>query len=187
MSTTEVEEPFDVLAIARAWPAILFVGIATIVLGVVVLAWPEQTLVVMSVLLGIQFVLFGLFRLIGAFSEDATAPGLAGFVGVLMMISGVIVLRHPYETVAVLATILGVVWIVSGSIDVIDALANRRREGSRLLHGLGGLLSVGAGVIVVAWPTPTLSVIAWISGLYLIIFGLFVAVNAFMLRHAVDG
>ena len=71
------------------------------------------------------------------------------------------------------------------SIDVIEALANKR-EGSRLLLALMGLLSVAAGVIVVSWPAPTLTVLAWIAGLYLVIFGLFISANAFSLRHMAD-
>ena len=102
-----------------------------------------------------------------------------------MLIAGIIVLRNPIETVAVLATILGVVWIITGSIDVIEALANKR-EGSRLLLALMGLLSVAAGVIVISWPAPTLTVLAWIAGLYLVIFGLFISANAFSLRHMAD-
>jgi uncharacterized membrane protein HdeD (DUF308 family) len=47
----------------------------------------------------------------------------------------------------------------------------------------GGLLSIAAGIVVVAWPAPTVTVIAWISGLYLITFGLFLCVSAFQLRR----
>ena len=46
----------------------------------------------------------------------------------------------------------------------------------------GGLLSIAAGVIVVAWPAPTVTVVAWISGFYLIVFGLFICFSAFHLR-----
>jgi uncharacterized membrane protein HdeD (DUF308 family) len=188
MQTTndsDLETGYPGLAFAREWPTVLFLGILTIGLGVVVLVWPSQTLTVLSILLGIQLVLFGLFRLISAFSSDTESPGFAGFVGIIAMIGGIIVLRNPIETVAVLATILGVVWVITGSIDVIEALANKR-EGNRLLLALTGLLSVAAGVIVVAWPAPTVTVLAWIAGLYLVIFGLFISASAFSLRHMAD-
>jgi uncharacterized membrane protein HdeD (DUF308 family) len=182
---TDLETGYPGLALAREWPTVLFIGILTIVLGVVILVWPSQTLLVLSILLGIQLLLFGLFRLISAFSSDTESQGLAAFVGIIAMIGGIIVLRNPFETVEVLATILGVVWIITGSIDVIEALAHKR-EGSRLLLALTGLLSLAAGVIVVAWPAPTLTVLAWIAGLYLVIFGLFISANAFSLRHMAD-
>lgn len=184
-TSTETETGYAGLAFAREWPSVLFIGLLTIGLGVIILAWPSQTLVVLSVLLGIQLVFFGLFRLISAFSDNTVSPGFTGFVGILSMIGGIIVLRNPLETVAVLAAILGAVWIITGSIDVIEALANKR-QGSRILLGLSGLLSVIAGVVVVAWPSPTITVLAWIAGFYLIIFGLFISASAFSLKHLAD-
>jgi uncharacterized membrane protein HdeD (DUF308 family) len=180
MSNDTATTPYGV-SLAREWSTVLFVGIVTIVLGIVVLVWPQETLVVLAVLFGIQLLLFGLFRLIHAFSDDVSSRGLLGFVGLLAMIAGVIILRHPFDSVAVLATILGVVWIVAGSVDVIGALADST-IGHRWMQGIAGLLSVAAGIIVVAWPEPTITVIAWIGGLYLVIFGLFLSASAFSLR-----
>ena len=179
-TTSSTATPYGI-ALAREWSTVLFVGLVTIVLGIVVLVWPQETLVVLTVLFGIQLLLFGLFRLIHAFSDEGSGRGLLGFVGVLGMIAGVIVLRHPFESVAVLATILGVVWIVSGAIDVIGALADST-IGHRVLQGFSGLLSLAAGIIIVAWPTPTITVIAWIGGLYLVIFGLFIVASSWSLR-----
>jgi uncharacterized membrane protein HdeD (DUF308 family) len=183
MLTTEPDDTVPGLAIAREWPALMTAGIITIILGAIVLAWPSETLVVVSVLLGIQFVVFGLFRLIEAFAGEA--PGLVGFVGVLLMISGVIVLRNPYETVAILATILGVVWVVSGSIDVVATFADRNANG-RAMRILAGLVSIVAGVVIVSWPAPTVTVIAWVAGLQLVIFGLLIVAAAFSFRTLVD-
>jgi uncharacterized membrane protein HdeD (DUF308 family) len=169
------------LQVAREWPTIMVVGVITAIVGVVVIAWPSQTLTVLSVLLGIQLVVFGLFRLVSAFAADTVSPGFVGFVGILGIIAGVIVLRNPLETVAVLATVLGVVWIVTGAIDVIDAIANKYVDGRGWL-ALAGLVSIAAGVVVVAWPEPTVTVIAWIAGFYLIVFGLFICASAFSMR-----
>lgn len=182
----EVETGTDVvgLSLAREWPALLFMAILTMGLGIVVLVWPSETLTVVSVLVGIQLLLIGLFRLISAFAQDTASPGFAAFVGVLLLIAGVVVLRHPFETVEVLATILGVVWIVTGAIEVVDSIA-KKDSNHRLLLALTGLISVIAGIVVVSWPAPTITVIAWIAGLYLLVFGIFVAATAFSLRSMV--
>ena len=184
-TVNETEAGYAGLAFAREWPAVLFLGILTIGLGILVLVWPSQTLTVLSILLGIQLLFFGLFRLISSFSSDTQSRGFAGFIGIVGMIGGIIVLRNPIETVVVLATILGVVWIITGAIDVIEAFGSKA-EGSRVLAILGGLLSVGAGVLIVAWPAPTITVVAWIAGLYLVIFGLFISASAFSLKHLAD-
>jgi uncharacterized membrane protein HdeD (DUF308 family) len=47
----------EVLAgIGRAWGWVLFFGIVTIMLGIVVLVWPDATIVVLAVLFGIQLI-----------------------------------------------------------------------------------------------------------------------------------
>ncbi len=102
------------------------------------------------------------------------------------MIAGIIVLRHPFETAAVLATILGVVWIVTGAVDAIDAIASGT-SGNRLLSVLAGLATIAAGVIVVSWPAPTVEVIAWVTGFYLVVHGLFLAANVMSLRYLAQG
>jgi uncharacterized membrane protein HdeD (DUF308 family) len=173
------------LAVAKSWPVVMFVGLVTIVIGIMVVAWPDETLKVLSVLFGIQLLVFGLFRLISAFSSDSSdslAPGLVGFIGVIGMMAGVVVLRNPFETVAVLATVLGIVWIVGGSIDLIASIADRRLD-NRGMTAFSAVVTVVAGIVVVSWPAPTLAVIAWIAGIYLITFGVLFCLGAFRLRQ----
>ncbi len=169
------------ISVAREWPAIATVGVLTVVLGGIVIAWPDTTLKVLSVLLGIQLLVFGLYRLIRAFADDTVSKGLSGFVGVLGLVAGVVVIRNPFETVEVLAVILGVLWIVAGAIDLIGSLADSTLP-ERGWVAFGGLLSIVAGIVVVAWPGPTVLVLAWVAGLYLIILGLFLVVTAFSMR-----
>ncbi len=127
------------------------IGILTVGLGVVVLAWPSETLTVLSVLLGIQLLVFGLFRLIGAFADNVVSPGFVGFVGILGMIAGVVVLRHPvrdrhgarHDPRCGLDRV--------GVIEVIDAIANKYVDGRGWL-ALAGLVSIAAGTVIVAWP-----------------------------------
>jgi len=169
------------LAMAASWPVAMFVGLVTIAIGVVVVVWPGETLTVLSVLFGIQLLLFGVFRLISAFSSQSLAPGLTGFIGVIGMVAGVVVLRNRFETVAVLATLLGIVWIVGGSIDLISSIADNRLQ-DRGWIALSAAVSIVAGIIVVAWPAPTVTVIAWVAGIYLIVFGLMFCFGAFRLK-----
>ena len=161
---------------------VMFVGLLTLVIGIMVVAWPDETLKVLSVLFGIQLLMFGLFRLISAFSSESLAPGLVGFIGVIGMMAGVVVLRNPFETVAVLATVLGIVWIVGGSIDLIASIADRGLD-NRGMAALSAVVTIIAGVVVVSWPAPTLAVIAWIAGIYLMTFGVLFCLGAFRLRQ----
>jgi uncharacterized membrane protein HdeD (DUF308 family) len=180
--TTESDRGLTGLELAREWPAAFLIGLITLGLGVVVISWPQETLTVISVLIGLQILIYGIYRLITAFAHDTASPGFTGFIGIVGIIAGIVVLRHPFQTVAVLAVVLGVVWIIGGSIEVLAAIADSTLDHRGLL-AFGGLLSIAAGVVVVVWPAPTVTVVAWIAGLYLIIFGLFICFQAFQLRR----
>jgi len=182
MSNTMESERAQVgLQLAKEWPAVFVVGLITLGLGIAVISWPQETLTVISILIGLQVLIYGIYRLVAAFADDTVSPGLTGFIGIVGIIAGVVVLRHPFQAVAVLAVVLGAVWIIGGLIELIGAIADSTLD-HRGLTAFGGLLSIAAGVIVVSWPAPTVTVIAWISGLYLIIFGLFICFQAFQLR-----
>ena len=182
--TSGTANPLDQY-IANRWTTVLFVGIITTILGVIVVAWPDATLTVLSILFGIQLVVFGIFRLVNAFSTDSVAPGLMGFIGILGIIAGVIVLRHPFETVTLLAVVLGVLWIASGIIDLIGAIADSTMR-DRGLVAFTGLLSLVAGIVVVSWPQPSILVIAWVAGVYLIVVGIVTVVAAFRMRSIAE-
>ena len=181
MSNSSTFSGPNALWVAREWPTVMLMGILTGILGIVILAWPSETLTVLAVILGIQLIVMGLYRLISAFSSETVHPGLTGFVGLVGLVAGIVVVRNPFETVTVLAVVLGVVWIVGGAIDVITAIADSTADHRGWL-AVGGLLTLAAGIVVVAWPAPTVTVIAWISGLYLLIFGIFIVMNAFVMR-----
>lgn len=181
--STASEPPVLDPEIARSWPVAVFVGVLTIALGVIVVAWPSQTLTVLAILLGLQLLLFGLYRLIHSFSSDVRSPGLLAFVGILGMVAGVIVLRHPFETVVVLATLLGVVWVIGGAVELMVAIVDGSQE-HRWVMVFSGLLAIAAGVIVISWPEPTVTVVAWISGIYLVLSGLLICYLGWKLRSA---
>lgn len=168
-----------------AWPSALAMGIVTAAIGLIVMLWPEQTLTVLAVLLGVQLVIFGLFRLIGAFAGRSSEPVLLGLAGALWMVIGIVVLRRPFESISVLVTLLGVVWLVGGSMELIEALIDHSMA-HRWLTMLTAAATIVAGIVVVAWPAPTVTVIAWISGLYLLVLGLLVCVGALSMRRSQD-
>jgi len=150
----------------------------TVFIGLVVLAWTDETIEVLSVLFGVQLILFGLYRLVAAFSGNTGPAVFLGLVGVLGMVVGIVVLRNPFESIAVLATLLAVVWIVGGSIDLIGVLVGVG-VGDQRLAGPMAAFTIIAGLIIVLWPEPTLGVITWVAGFYLFAMGSVMCFGAF--------
>jgi uncharacterized membrane protein HdeD (DUF308 family) len=175
----------EVLAgIGRAWGWVLFFGIVTVGLGIVVLVWPDKTIVVVAVLFGIQLVIAGIFRFVTALAID-DAPGgtrvLLALLGVLSFIIGIYALKHVNVTIAALALLLGIFWIVNGAIELFTAIGHREMPGRGWTIVLA-LLSIVAGIVVLAYPDITLLALAVVLGIWLVALGIIEIALAFQLR-----
>jgi uncharacterized membrane protein HdeD (DUF308 family) len=177
----------DVLAgIGRHWAWVLTFGIVTLVTGLAVLAWPGRTIVAVAVLFGIQLVLAGIFRFVMALAADEASGGtrvLLALLGVLSLIVGLYAVRHLQVTIAALALLLGIFWIVNGTVETFTALSHRGMQG-RGWTVLMGLLSVLAGLVVLAYPGISLVTLAVVLGFWLLVLGVMEVVLAFRLRSA---
>ena len=175
----------DVLArVGRHWGWLLAFGVITLIAGVVVLAWPGRTLVVIAVLFGIQLILTGIFRFVAAFASDDLTGGnrvLLAVLGVLSLIIGLYAVRHVLITLLALALLLGIFWIVNGSVELFMALSQREMR-SRGWTGLVGILSIFAGIIVLAYPGISLLVLAVVLAVWLLFYGVMEITLAFRLR-----
>jgi uncharacterized membrane protein HdeD (DUF308 family) len=175
----------DMLAgIGRHWGWVLAFGIITALAGLLTLAWPGRTLVAVAVLFGIQLVVAGIFRFVAAFAtedESGATRVLLALLGVLSLIVGLYALRHILITIATLALLLGIFWVVNGAVETFAALSHRTMPG-RGWTILMGLLSVVAGVVVLLSPATSLVALAVILSVWLLLFGIMEIVLAFQLR-----
>jgi uncharacterized membrane protein HdeD (DUF308 family) len=185
MDRTLQRDVAEVIAgVGRHWGWVLTFGVLTVLAGLLVLAWPGRTVVAVAVLFGLQLVVAGLFRFVAAFaSEDESGATrvLLALLGVLSFIVGLYALRHVLVTVAALALLLGIFWVVNGTIEVFTALSHRAMAG-RGWTVLTGLLSVLAGVVVLVYPGISLVTLAVVLGVWLLVYGVMEIVLAFQLR-----
>jgi uncharacterized membrane protein HdeD (DUF308 family) len=165
-----------------AWP--LAYGIITLLVGIVVLVWPDRTVEVVAVLFGIQLVVAGVFRFVGAIAAKDESGGtrvLLALLGVLSFIAGLYALRHLLVTIAALALILGIFWIVNGAVEIFAALTDDTMRG-RGWTVLMGLVSIAAGIVVLVWPGISLVTLAVVLGIWLLVLGVMEIILAFQLR-----
>jgi uncharacterized membrane protein HdeD (DUF308 family) len=182
-----VQSPADMLArLGRHWGWVLAYGLITVLVGIAVLAWPSATLLVVAVLFGVQLIVSGIFRFVAALASGDVTGGtrvLLALLGVLSVVIGLWAVRHVLLTLLALVVFLGIFWVVNGAIEVFTALAQRGMP-ERGWTALMGILSVAAGLIVLAYPGLSLLSLAVILGIWLLIFGVMETVLAFRLRSA---
>ncbi len=178
-------DPADMVArVGRHWGWVLAFGVITLLVGVAALAWPGRTLVVVAVLFGIQLVVMGIFRFAGAFASDDLTGGtrvLLALLGVLSLIIGLYALRHVLITLLALALLLGIFWTVSGAVELFTALSHREMR-NRGWNAVMGIVSILAGIVVLAYPAISLVTLAVVLGVWLIIFGAMQVTAAFRIR-----
>lgn len=161
-------------------------GLAAITIGVLLLAWPKASLVIAAVLIGISLIVAGLLRLIDGFTAHDASGGRRVahvLIGLLAVIVGLYSIRHYHMTIAVLAIIVGLFWVLHGIADVTISLLAGPFPG-RWLTGMAGVLSVAAGVIVLFWPSISITILIVVIGIWLIIYGILMAITAFALRRS---
>jgi uncharacterized membrane protein HdeD (DUF308 family) len=172
-------------AAANAWQATLALGVVTLVLGLIVTFFPSTSLNVIAVLFGILMILSGLFHLIRVFGSNEAHRVWLGISGLLLVVIGVVLLRHLHLTVALAGLIIGVSWIVQGVTALIVSFSGGSREG-RGWWILFGFVSLIGGIVITAVPVESVTALAILVGIWFIIQGLFEIAGGFMLRHAVS-
>ena len=182
-------EQRDILhIIGKSWGWVLFFGIVTLALGVLVAAKPKDTIYAFAIVLGIWLFVAGLFRIVMAIADHEDSSGtrwLMAILGLLSVIIGILFLRHTEETVTTLAFLIGLFWVVGGIIEFFTAYSELGSPARGFRVGMG-VLAFAAGVVTLVWPHLTLNVLAVIMGIWLIIYGILEIALSFQLRHLAD-
>jgi uncharacterized membrane protein HdeD (DUF308 family) len=171
---------------AAAWPAFMAGGIGSLILGIILLAWPKETLTVVAVLIGAALVVAGLLRLVDGFTAHEMSGGrrvASVVIGLIAIVLGLYCIRHYHITIAALAIIVGLFWVIHGIADIGIGLFAGGLPG----HGLtilAGVLSLCAGMIVLFWPTISITVLVAVIGIWLIVYGIMAGLLALRLRRS---
>jgi uncharacterized membrane protein HdeD (DUF308 family) len=168
---------------AGSWQATLFLGVLTLVLGIIVSFHPTGSLNVLAVLLGVLMILSGIFHLIRVFDPQELHRVWLGIVGLLFIVIGVVLIRHLHLTRSLIGLIIGITWIVQGLAALIGGISGGVREG-RAWWITFGVVSLIAGIVVAAAPASSLNVLAVLLGIWFIVMGIFEIIGGFLLRHA---
>jgi uncharacterized membrane protein HdeD (DUF308 family) len=174
---------------SAAWPAFLAAGIGAIIIGAILLAWPKETLTIVAILIGAALIVAGLLRLIDGFTAHESSGGkrvASVVIGLIAVILGLYCIRHYHLTITALAIIVGLFWVIHGISDITAGLFIGRIPG-RWLTVLSGVLSLAAGLVVLFWPTISLTVFVAVIGIWLIVYGVIAAVLSFTLRRGGRG
>jgi uncharacterized membrane protein HdeD (DUF308 family) len=154
--------------------AAILSGLLSVVLGVVILAWPEPSVVAAAVLFGVYLVVSGVAEVFLAFSLPISAGSrfLNLISGVASVTLGILAFRHFGQGYAVLllAIWVGVGFIFRGVSVTASAIAVPQFPG-RGWAIFFGFIGIIAGFVVLAYPFDSIETLALVVGACLIILG----------------
>ncbi|MET8898418.1 HdeD family acid-resistance protein [Streptomyces albogriseolus] len=165
------------------WQLLLTTGLATIALGVVVFAWPEETLKVVGVLFGIYLLATGVFQLAAAFGTHVprhlrVLHFLTGAVSVLL---GLICFRGTAQSIFLLALWIGFSWLLRG-IMVTAAAASAEDTPARGWQLFYGITSTLAGIVLIVSPFTSIAALTLAVGVIAVVLGVAEVFQAIRMR-----
>lgn len=169
--------------LAKNWWIVLLRGIAAMLFGIIALAWPGITLVALMLVGAVYALADGLFALFAAVAGGTMAPRWwLALAGVLGIVAGALTFLYPGLTALVMLTFLAAWCVVRGLFEIIGAIQLRKEIENEWMLILNGLVSLLAGILLLAWPGAGLVAAVWCLGVYGLACGLLLTGLALRLR-----
>ena len=162
------------------WWVILIQGITALIIGFLLLTETGATLATLVILLGIYWFVIGIFDLVRMFSDPAGWGWklLSGIIGIL---AGLVLIRHPLWSGAIGASVLvwvvGALGLIMGAVSIIRAIA-----GGGWGMAIAGALGILLGLLLLFNTATTVVVLIYTAGILLVVGGIAGIVGAIMLR-----
>lgn len=175
--------PKDLLT--AAWKLLLLRGVIGIVFGIIIMIWPQATIVVLMVLIGIWALVDGVGLAAQVFAKGAST-GQRVFFGVMALLALVVALVaifRPGLAASAVTWVIGIWLLVRGLFELVGAFSSTVAA-PRWLLVLGALLDLVLGWLFVANPGTAAVAVAWLIGLVAVAWGIVFVVLAIAARSA---
>ncbi|BBX73677.1 hypothetical protein BST45_02095 [Mycobacterium shinjukuense] len=167
------------------WKSTLVSGVLSLILGALVLAWPGKSVLVAAIAFGVYLLITGIAQVVFAFGLHVAAGSriLLFISGAASLILAVLAFRHFGDAVLLLAIWIGIGFIFRGVATTVSAISDPALPG-RGWSIFVGLISLVAGMIVMAAPFESIITLAIVVGAWFVVIGAFEIVSSFGIRKA---
>jgi uncharacterized membrane protein HdeD (DUF308 family) len=170
--------------LARQWPAIAVRGGAAVVFGLLVLFWPQLTLLTLVYIFGIFVLVEGMTALLSGLQSPADGGRSWGLIllGIIAIIAGIATFVWPGITGLILLLLIGFWAIAVGIVQIYEGIRLRREIANEWLLILTGIVALFFGLIVVVNPGAGALAVAFFIGFFALVYGVLQLALAFRLR-----
>jgi uncharacterized membrane protein HdeD (DUF308 family) len=164
----------------RLWWLFIVMAVASVVAGVILVAKPSHSLATLAVVVGIFMVIDGVVELLSSFRREE-GRALAAILGVLGIVIGIILIRHPTHAVNAVGLVIGIWLVAAGVVRLVRAVVEWIRP---VLRVAIAVLEILIGVAVVSDPHIGYATLAVLVGIWLILNGVALVALGLVLRNA---
>jgi uncharacterized membrane protein HdeD (DUF308 family) len=159
--------------IVRLGKSAVVFGVLSAILGVLVLIWPTVSIVVAAVFFGAYLLISGITQVIAAFGlpVSSTAGRVLMFIsGAASLILAVLCFRDLSESALLLAIWIGVGFVFRGVAAIATGISDPGIPGRGWLI-FSGVITILGGFVMLAYPFPSLQILALVAGVWLVVLG----------------
>jgi len=167
----------------------VILGILMVLVGVAALAQPFFAGIGITYFIGFIFLMYGIFHVIYAFQARNLGAGwfvLQILLSVLYLIAGAVLLKNPFQGLATLTLMTGILIFIDGIIQVINSFDLKPIDG----WGWGvfsGILGIILGILIWSgWPQNSEWVLGMLVGINLLTNGFAVFMASSAIRKSID-
>lgn len=161
----------------------------SIVLGFVLVLWPEMAVSYLVITIGILFILPGIFSLLGYFTRDRdeAAPHRSfPLEAAGSILFGAWLVIMPNFFVNILMYILGAVLLFAGIIQIVSLVKARKWAVVSWAFYVMPVLILLTGIVILAYPFATATTTFIVFGAALIVYGFTELINSYRFRQKGD-
>lgn len=166
---------------SNIWWFFLLEGIAGIILGLLLVTDPGATMVALVTFLGFYWLVMGILALVRMFVDRSIPWIWSLLIGIVGILAGILVLRHPLLAAltvpTVIVIVLGVQGLVMGLLEIIGGFT-----GGGIGSFVVGVLYVLVGLLLLASPIAAALAVPLVFGVLLLVQGAALVVLAFRAR-----
>jgi uncharacterized membrane protein HdeD (DUF308 family) len=161
------------------------VGAITLILGIIIAFHPTQSLAAIAVLLGVVMLVTGVYHLARAIGGRENDRVWRGVAGVLFFLVGIALIRHLNLSVALIGFFIGITWIIQGVSVLVESFGPGRERRETGWTVVFGVISLIAGIVVVASPISSVTALTILVGIWFIVMGIMEIVGSLLARPVV--
>ncbi len=180
---------YCMMCTAGSWKPPLTVGIVSMVLGILVMAFPSVTLLVLLTLLGGVAIIIGIGFLALALFLGRAGPGIFLvflILGICSTAIGVYTLIEPGVVQSFLTVLLGAILIIAGLGTFFTGLFQAESAGRKALIVTGGIVVLLVGFYLVFSPGLSSIVLMQVFGALLFVIGAGMIIGALVCKRSED-